>query len=142
MASPNKSWNKLFSNLNQQGQQFDNPQPPDEDTLEYFGFLAKADQDWETKKWDILFEVASDKWMNNAIFFPDEKLPNQPKTVTPKAPALRFHLVDCDEQALLTALNLKSATDIIEGDWYQLTLVKGDGKSPSGELYDVSPEDS
>jgi hypothetical protein len=123
------SWNDLANSIGTQGQAFNQPLSP---SGNYVAFLSKADQDWETGLWDILFEVVPQEWAMNALVTGSEEV----RIIAPQGPASLYHIPTVTESALLQMLGLKSTDDLAEGSWYMLQLQKQNEGTINGMLYD------
>ena len=122
-------FNQLATNLGKQGDTFNKPLS---DSNQYYGFLSKADQDWETGLWDVLFEVLPAEWAANALARSGDDV----NIIAPIGPASLYHLPAVDQNALLQILGLKTTDDLAEGSWYLLQLEKQDKGTVNGMLYD------
>lgn len=135
MAEPlDQAWRNSIGAINIQGQPFGDD--PISRSGNYYGFLSKVDLDQETNLYDVLFEVVSKEWMDNALI----SRPFSIRSLLPPSPALLYHIRGVPESTILKTLGLTTADDMAEGSWYLLSL----SKSPptlaegavAGDLYD------
>lgn len=93
MAEPLQSlpnpFNQLAVNLGLQGEAFNKPLSV---SNQYYAFLSKADKDWETGLWDILFEVVPAEWAANALGRSSEEV----DIVAPEGPDSLWFGQRCD----------------------------------------------
>lgn len=129
MSAPGSGWEALFKNVGAQGSKFD--QDPLSATGRYLGFLSQVNFDETTKSYDVLFEVMSKEWAENAVLNEKPEI----RAPAPVTPALLFHIRGIGREPLLKALGLSTTDDLAEGSWYWLQLEKGKG-TVSGDLYD------
>jgi hypothetical protein len=128
------AWRNSIGAINIQGQPFgDNPIS---ESGNYYGFLSKVDLDQETNLYDVLFEVVSKEWMDNALMSRPVSIPS----LLPPSPALLYHIRGVPEATILKTLGLTTADDMAEGSWYLLGLSKSPPKlaegDVAGDLYD------
>lgn len=119
----------FLQNVQAQGAQFNQPLAPDE---RYYGLLCKADYDEDTQRWSVFFELVNKQFLDNVLFSRAAMLTG---AALPPMPALAFQLLAVEQSDLLTALGLRSTSEIVEGSWYELQLADEAG-APEGRLYD------
>lgn len=128
----------MFGNVGAQGNRFDAPISP---SGQYYAFLSKADPAGGTygegsepldDAYDVLFELISKEWMDNAVF----SSPIEVRKPAPTPPALLYHIGNVPTAAILKALGLTTTDDLAEGSWYLVSLNQGDKGAVVGDLYD------
>ena len=134
---PGNSWNSLFNNISEQGSAFNIPISP---SGWYYAFLSSVEQDWESQKYVVLFEVVPQEWVDNAIMNGDALI----SALAPVSPASCYFLNQVDGTTLMNMLGLKSEDDLAEGSWYLIQLEKATSGPLLGDLYnpdiDMEPE--
>lgn len=137
LEPPGNSWNSLFNNISEQGSTFNVPISPDG---WYYAFLSSVDQDWNTKKYVVLFEVIPKNWADNVIINGTAEI----RSTAPISPASCYFLNQVDGSTLLKMLGLTSEDDLAEGSWYLIQLEKSATGELLGDLYnpdiDMQPD--
>lgn len=133
MSEVGEGYKKLFQNIHDQGDRFDNPVA---ENGAYYAFLSKADRVGDSSSgtgvWEVLFELVPRAWGLNALTSATMTFAGSP----PPGPATFFHLRDLDEDDLLSTLGLEGTSELAEGSWYLLSLAKGATGPLVGDLYD------
>lgn len=122
-------FNDLANNMGNQGNAFNKPIS---DKELYYAFLSKADQDWKTGLWDVMFEIIPYEWAVNAFGIGSEDV----HIIAPVGPASLYHLPAVAQTDLLNALGLKNTDDLAEGSWFLLNIRKQESGPVNGMMYD------
>ncbi|NDY73027.1 hypothetical protein DO021_16555 [Desulfobacter hydrogenophilus] len=111
---------KLFSSFQSiaaLGKKYDNEDSP---TEQYYGFLTKIEDVSYQAQWSVQFELVPKEWMDVAVLGLKSTVRSQP----PASPATLLVFEDASPDDIAKNLS-RDVDDIKEGDWYMITLGKG-----------------